>query len=71
MTRTHIRATTPEQKKQIVEDLLSIWLDNPGLRLGQLIGNVYHAPTGGDPYHVEDYDFINEISEFYAPEEEV
>lgn len=71
MKRTFERATTDEKKKQIVEDLLSIWLEHPNLRLGQLIGNVYHAPTGGDPYHVEDYDFINEISAFYAPEEEV
>lgn len=65
MVKTYVRAKTPEQKKEIVEDLLSIWLDNPKLRLGQLIGNVYHAPSGGDPYHVEDYDLINEISAYY------
>lgn len=64
------RAVTPDKKREIVEDLLTIWLDNPQLRLGQLIGNVYHAPTGGDPYHVEDVDFINEISAYYSPDEE-
>lgn len=69
MIKTYKRATSPEQKKEIVEDLLSIWLRNPSLRLGQLIGNVYHAPSGGDPYHVEDYDFINEVSAFYDEED--
>lgn len=77
MPRTYKRATTDEQKKEILEDLLSIWKENPDLRLTQLIGNVY--PCGpddmdghDDPYFVyaEDYDFINEISAFYAPEEE-
>lgn len=68
MVKTYKRARTEAEKKEIMEDLLAIWLRNPGLRLGQLIGNVYHAPTGGDPYHVEDYDFINEISMFYDEE---
>lgn len=64
------RATTDEQKKEIMEDLLSIWKEHPDMRFAQLIGNVYHIPSGADPYHVEDYDFVNEISTYYAPEDE-
>lgn len=59
------RANTNEQKKEILEHLLEIWVKVPELRLGQLLGNVYHAPSGGDPYYVEDYDLIHEIEEFY------
>jgi len=31
------RATTPEQKRAIVERILAVWEKNPDLRLGQLI----------------------------------
>lgn len=68
------RATTDREKAAVIHELLQIWLDNPNLRLAQLIGNVY--PCGvvpeelgvlphHDPYHVEDFNFVEEIKEFY------
>jgi hypothetical protein len=63
--RTYKRATTDEQKREIIERLYQMWIENPQLRLGQLIGNVFHYPSGIDPYHWEDYDFIAALEDAY------
>lgn len=67
--RTFKRATSPDQKKEVLGRLEKLWLKNPNLRLGQLIGNVYHYPSGIDPYHDEDYDFITKLEEGYEETE--
>lgn len=54
------RAITPEQKRQIIEQLYSIWLKNPQLRLGQLIWNKFGHM---DFFFVEDTDFIQGLEE--------
>jgi hypothetical protein len=55
------RAVTKEQKEEILNRLGVLWLDNPELRLGQLIKNVYKE----DFYSVEDYEFIEKLEEYY------
>lgn len=65
MKRTFERATTDVKKDEIMERLIKLWKDNPNLRLGQLIGNVFHYPSGIDPYHWEDFDFIKVLEEYY------
>lgn len=64
--RTFERATNDAKKREIVERLLELWKKNPSMRLGQLIGNCSHYPSGVDPYHWEDYDFISILEEYYA-----
>ena len=55
------RARTPEQKLDIIERLYEVWLAHPGLRLGQLIANVYR-----DPYYIEDYDLVETLERRYS-----
>lgn len=59
------RALTPEQKKEILDRLLKLWLsgDNHYLRLGQLVNNYLHE--GDRLYHIEDYDLIEELEKKY------
>lgn len=55
------RATTPEQKKKMLDRLLKVWLDCPHLRLGQLIIGKLAYSCGrleSDPFYVEDEEFI-------------
>lgn len=62
------RAETSEKKKEIVERLLALWERWPALRLGQLIGNVYHSTdTGGCRlYYAEDDVLLRNLEETYA-----
>jgi hypothetical protein len=55
----------PNRIPQILERLGKLWKENPDLRLGQLIGNVYHYPSGIDPYFDEDETFIHNLEFFY------
>ena len=54
------RANTPAEKKSVIKRLEKLWLKNPELRLGQLIGNVFN-----DPYYPEDFDLIGRMEIFY------
>lgn len=63
--KTYKRAKTKYEKAEIIERLHDLWLKHPELRLGQLIGNVYHYPSGIDTYFDEDYDFILNLEEGY------
>jgi len=54
--------------KKLLKRLEKVWEENPDLRLPQLIGNVYHIPSGEDPYFVECEEFISEIEGFYKKE---
>ncbi len=49
------RAVTNEQKREIVEQLYTIWCRVPELRLGQMIYNYFEEP---ELHYIEDKDFI-------------
>jgi hypothetical protein len=46
----------------ILDKLKKIWLENPNLRLGQLIENVFKE---SNIYYMEDNDFIKDIEDYY------
>jgi hypothetical protein len=54
------RAVTTDAKKAVIARLLDVWLQNPDLRLGQLVGD-----HGGylDLYNMEDFPLIASIEE--------
>jgi hypothetical protein len=52
------RAITSQQKHEIIDRLFTVWINNPDLRLAQLISIVF-GPQ--DLFYVEDYDFIKEL----------
>lgn len=58
------RALTPEQKKQITDNLLATWLsgDNHHLRLGQLICNLSIGKK--DLFYIEDYELNEALNNF-------
>jgi hypothetical protein len=51
------RAYTPEQKKQILQRLYSVWLSYPHMRLGQLIHNAVDS-SGQALFYIEDQPLI-------------
>jgi hypothetical protein len=55
------RALTPEQKKQVLDDVLEVWLKKPELRLGQLIFNAISSRK--NIYYVEDLDIVEHLKE--------
>lgn len=59
------RAVSKKQKIEVLKRLGKLWLENPNLRLGQLIGNIYHYPSGIDPYFDEDFVFIEKLEKSY------
>lgn len=52
------RACSPQQKKEIMERLYAVWINNPELRLGQLL---YNAFPNVDIFYIEDEDFIQKL----------
>ena len=58
------RANTPEQKQEIIERLLALWLRYPELRLGQLICNRFNKGA----YFTEDFKLIEMLEQFYVEE---
>ena len=60
-----MRARTDEQKKDIMDRLLTLWLNNKEMRLGQLINNVIVTTL----YYIEDYTFIEALENAYGSEE--
>lgn len=59
------RALTPEQKKQVLGDILEQWLRKPELRLCQMIENALpRSQVVGrriDLYYVEDLDLVEHL----------
>ena len=53
------RAESDDDKRQIVDRILDVWLRNPELRLGQLLTN-----TGGI-YYTEDFTLAKRVEDFY------
>jgi uncharacterized protein YihD (DUF1040 family) len=47
--------------KEIVNRLANAWLQNPDLRLGQLIVNALPDNFGNDPFYIKDDELIREI----------
>jgi hypothetical protein len=57
------RAYTPEQKKEIMNRMLAVWLSVPELRLGQLISlAMFYTPI--DNFYVEDYLLVNLLENY-------
>ena len=65
------RARESRQKQEVAERLLALWEQHPQLRLGQLIGNVYHSTDAGGAaqYYAEDYTLITTLEAFYEGRE--
>lgn len=61
------RASEPEQKQEILERILALWNANPTMRLGQLLGNVYHSMDAGgvNQYYAEDFELIEKMEKHY------
>ena len=57
------RANTPEEKKQILDNIYYAWLATPDLRLGQLLecAKPQHLD---DLFYIEDLDLLKEIQKF-------
>lgn len=63
------RATTPEKKKEFLHRLETIWMNNPSLRFGQLLENVYHHLREDHCfYYTEDEPFLQRVEAFYHEE---
>lgn len=65
------RAIDDNQKQELLERLLEVWKANPFLRLGQLIGNVYHSTDRGGVslYYAEDFPLVTSLEEAYKKRE--
>jgi Ni,Fe-hydrogenase III small subunit len=57
----------PSRIPVILKEIERIWLEDPDLRLCQLIGNCYES---GDIYYKEDDDLLNRLKETYARKSE-
>jgi hypothetical protein len=53
------RAETPAEKKAIIQRLLSVWISQPNLRLGQLL--IASIPLDRDLFYMEDDELIIHI----------
>jgi uncharacterized protein YihD (DUF1040 family) len=48
--------------KPFMKILTELWLENPDLRFGQFVHNIYYKlREDGDIFNVEDNDFIKEV----------
>jgi hypothetical protein len=53
------RAETPEDKREIIERILAVWLSKPQQRLGQLIENARGWNPQVDLFMIEDQDLAD------------
>jgi hypothetical protein len=63
MNHAPIRADTEAKKAAVMRRLLTLWLDNPELRLSQLIINASKQPS--DLYYVEDFPLLERLEQLY------
>jgi hypothetical protein len=56
------RAVEIWQKRDVMEKILAVWLENPSLRLSQLIVNSIDVDT--NLFIVEDYDLVESVHTF-------
>ena len=57
----------PSRIPLILKEIERIWLENPDLRLCQLIGNCYESE---DLYYKEDDNLLKRLKEIYATKSE-
>jgi hypothetical protein len=57
------RAEEEWQKRDVMEKLLTMWLNNPQLRLGQLLVGAVPASTY-DLFFTEDYDLVDMVAKY-------
>jgi hypothetical protein len=58
--------STPEIRKQVLENLAELWEKHPSMRFGQLLENCvfgHHLANGGCIFHVYDEDTLKNILE--------
>jgi len=62
------RALDDEEKREIIERLYQLWTRHPAMRLGQLIGNVYHSNDRGGLhlYYEEDFPLLDSLEIAYG-----
>lgn len=56
------RAVSDQKKKEIIDGILEIWINNPSQRLGQLIDNAIYPEK--NLFNIEDYDLLSKLKEF-------
>ncbi len=56
------RANEDWQKRDVMEKILKVWMENPSLRLSQLIVNSIDIDT--NLFIVEDYDLVEKVFAF-------
>jgi hypothetical protein len=68
-TVTGRRAVDDAEKREILDRLYQVWTTdgNRFMRLGQLIGNIYHSTDhgGANLYQTEDYELIETMENAY------
>lgn len=57
------RAFTPEEKKQILNRILAVWVSVPDMRLGQLIVCSQYTV---DTFYVEDQKLVENVEAFLS-----
>lgn len=57
------RANTDLEKQEVLDRLANVWMDNPTMRLGQLITNEIRDR---EIYNIEDFDLLHRLEEFYG-----
>lgn len=66
MTPVPRRANTPEQKRTLLAELLTLWLENPASRLGQLLVNGCDIDDpdlfGNRLFYLEDLDLMDGLN---------
>lgn len=64
MSNTDKNAKEDWQRKDVVEKLLTVWKQNPHLRLGQLlINSLDNMQESSKLFYMEDYDLIDKLYE--------
>lgn len=58
------RAETLELKQQMIERLMKCWLEQPELRLGQLLCNAGYSSGIDDLFYIEDENLIEATERF-------
>lgn len=51
----------PKRIKEILTELERVWNDNPDLRFGQLISNLFENIHGASLFYTEDDKFLNAL----------
>ena len=58
------RATKDKEKEEVISKILSVWKNNPELRLGQLIEIIRSFTESKDLFYIEDYELVKIFDKF-------